>query len=178
MGNKRYGLKEVANVVFFDISTGDVALMLDTLKVAGIENESESAEARGGQGNGRLISWDYGRTATLTLQDALLSDATLAVLSGNAKKDGPATVHARETHTVNAGKVTVDNTPKGDVKVYANANGALGEKLSASATASAVTITGAEDGDQVTVLYTYESDAETALVSFTSNALPATYKVV
>lgn len=87
MANKRFGLKEVANVIFFNIETGKPEIFFDTLKVSTIENESESAEARGGQGNGRLITWDYGRTATLTIQDALLSDVSLAMLSGNAVED-------------------------------------------------------------------------------------------
>src|SRR5690606_27849230 len=66
----RYGLKEVADVVFFDIKTGRPVLIFDTLKVSNIENAAESTEASGGKGNAPLVSWDYGRTATLTMQDA------------------------------------------------------------------------------------------------------------
>ena len=81
---KRFGIKEVADVTFYKINTdgtlGDPVLYLDTLKVSNIEFTSEESEARGGKGNAALISWDYGREATVTLQDALLSVETLSML--------------------------------------------------------------------------------------------------
>jgi len=88
----QYGLKEVANVIFFNIETNKPEIFFDTLKVSTIENESESAEARGGQGNNKLMTWDYGRTANLTLQDALLSDNSLAMLAGTAVEEAGAKI--------------------------------------------------------------------------------------
>lgn len=81
---KRFGIKEVADVTFYQInddgSKGEAKLYLDTLKVSNIEFTAEQAEARGGKGNAPLIIWDYGREATVTLQDALLSMETLALM--------------------------------------------------------------------------------------------------
>ena len=81
---KRFGIKEVADVTFFQINDdgtkGEAKLYLDTLKVSNIEFTAEQAEARGGKGNAPLIIWDYGREATVTLQDALLSMETLALM--------------------------------------------------------------------------------------------------
>lgn len=59
----RYGIKEVADVMFYEIneSTGDPAapvLYLDSLKVSTIEQTAENTSARGGKGNAELIIWD------------------------------------------------------------------------------------------------------------------------
>lgn len=82
--SKRLGIKEVADVTFYQINEdgtrGDAKLYLDTLKVSNIEFTAEQAEARGGKGNAPLIIWDYGREATVTLQDALLSMETLSIM--------------------------------------------------------------------------------------------------
>ena len=84
MANNRFGIKEVADVSFYPLTEDGHAdapvLVLDTLKVSNIEFTSEQTEARGGKGNAPLIIWDYGREATVTLQDALLSMDTLSLL--------------------------------------------------------------------------------------------------
>ena len=86
----RYGIKEVADVVFYDINkeTGkpqNPVLYLDTLKVSTIEQTAEEAEARGGKGNAALIAWDYGKEITVTLEDALFSAKSMAIMFGNGK---------------------------------------------------------------------------------------------
>ena len=69
----KFGIKEVADVIFFDIATGKPVLFFDTLKTSSIENAAETTDATGGRGNAKLITWNYSRTATLQMQDALLS---------------------------------------------------------------------------------------------------------
>ena len=58
----RYGIKEVADVMFYDIkedgTIGIPVLYLDTLKVSTIEQTAETVDARGGKGNPKLITWD------------------------------------------------------------------------------------------------------------------------
>jgi hypothetical protein len=182
MANKRYGLKEVANVIFFDVSTNKPAIFFDTLKVSTIENESESAEARGGQGNGRLMSWDYGRTASLTLSDALLSDTSLALLSGNAVKTDGIVATGREVLTVNAGAVTLAEEVKGNsLTLYKVEGGIMTEEISTfTVTGAEVAITsGATDGEQVMAFYQYDvTNADASQVTFSANSFPATYRVV
>jgi hypothetical protein len=93
---KRFGIKEVADVHFYEIdSTVDSidsalstygerpVISFNTLKVSNIESTAENSEARGGKGNAALISWDYGREITVTLEDALLSMETLSLLFEN-----------------------------------------------------------------------------------------------
>ena len=82
----RYGIKEVADVVFYTINSdgtpGTPVLILDTLKVSTIEQTAESTSARGGKGNPELISWDYGKEITVTLEDALFSAKSMALMYG------------------------------------------------------------------------------------------------
>lgn len=83
----RYGIKEVADVTFYTINSdgtrGAPALYLDTLKVSTIEQTAETADARGGKGNPKLISWDYGKEITVTIEDALFSSKSMAIMFGN-----------------------------------------------------------------------------------------------
>ena len=79
-----FGIKEVADVEFIPLDTvNGKYLKFDTLKVSNLEFTSEEAFARGGKGNPKLITWDYNREATLTLQDAILSMDTLAMIFGD-----------------------------------------------------------------------------------------------
>ena len=87
----RYGIKEVADVTFYELdATGAPqypVLYLDTLKVSTIEQTAEEAEARGGKGNAALIAWDYGKEITVTLEDALFSAKSMAIMFGNGSVD-------------------------------------------------------------------------------------------
>ena len=91
---KQYGIKEVADVVFYSITkVGDEefytpVLVLDTLKVSTIEKSAEKVEAKGGKGNKKLITWNFGKELTLNLTDALFSPASMSLIWGgklNAK---------------------------------------------------------------------------------------------
>jgi hypothetical protein len=116
MALKEFGIKEVADVRFYPAnalkydsesgtlkwtvktaaegstpavyySSADKKLEFTTLKVSNLEITAEQADARGGKGNAKLITWDHSREATLTLEDALLSlDCIQALMgSGDAK---------------------------------------------------------------------------------------------
>lgn len=85
---QKYGIKEVADVVFYTITTvGDEdfytpVLFLDTLKVSTLEKTAEKVEARGGKGNKKLITWNFGKEITLNLEDALFSPASMSMIWG------------------------------------------------------------------------------------------------
>ena len=91
----RYGIKEVADVTFYDIdgdgNRGAPVLFLDTLKVSTIEQTAEQAEARGGKGNSPLIIWDYGKEINVTLEDALFSAKSMAIMFGDGTVDNSGT---------------------------------------------------------------------------------------
>jgi len=190
MANKRYGMKEVANVIFFDVATNKPVLFFDTLKVSTIENESDSAEATGGQGNGRLLSWDFGRKATLTMQDALLSDISLSLLAGTTVKTTGIKAVGREVvvavdNASSGVKVTLKDEPinLATVAVYKVDKGVMGlEVTGVTQDTDKKTLkiaTGVTAGDSVMVFYEYTVTAQDASqVTFKGSAFPATYKVV
>lgn len=90
---QRYGIKEVADVTFYDITEtgepGAPVLVLDSLKVTSIEQTAETAEARGGKGNAKLIVWDFGKEITVNIEDALFSPKSLSIMmaDGRVKDD-------------------------------------------------------------------------------------------
>ena len=87
----KYGIKEVADVMFYEIddngNAGKPVLYLDTLKVSTIEQTAEEAIAKGGKGNAPLITWDYGKDINVTLEDALFSAKSMAIMFGNSTVD-------------------------------------------------------------------------------------------
>lgn len=83
----KYGIKEVADVTFYKLENGQPTvpvLYLDTLKVSTIEQTAENVEAKGGKGNVALVSWDYGKEINVTLEDALFSAKSMALMFGGA----------------------------------------------------------------------------------------------
>lgn len=180
----KFAIKEVADVTFFDIETGKPVIFFDTLKVSTIENESETAEARGGRGNGVLTTWNYGRTATLTMQDALLSMDSLSLLAGNEVVTTGFTLSGREKVTVPVGgKITLPHIPKtGEViSIYKTVGGVLTEEVvinGTTVTRVGAEITGLTAGNIVSVFYEYDAPVGAQMVKFTSDAFPGTYRVV
>lgn len=85
----RYGIKEVCDVTFYELDNSGVptnpVLYLDTLKVSTVEQTAENTEARGGKGNTALISWDYNKEINVTLEDALFSAKSMAIMFGNGQ---------------------------------------------------------------------------------------------
>ena len=85
---QKYGIKEVADVVFYSITTvGDEefytpVLFLDTLKVSTLEKSAEKVSAEGGKGNKKLITWNFGKEITLNLEDALFTPASMSMIWG------------------------------------------------------------------------------------------------
>jgi hypothetical protein len=128
----RYGIKEVADVTFYKIDDNGQpdypVLYLDTLKVSTIEQTAESADARGGKGNPKLISWDYGKEINVSIEDALFSSKSMAIMFGNgtvafnSSEDVKRTVMVRLT---DAGKLPDYFT----ADIYDSAEGAVRKKV-------------------------------------------------
>ena len=113
----RYGIKEVADVTFYKIDKDGKpttpVLYLDTLKVSTIEQTAENTSARGGKGNPELIMWDYGKEITVTLEDALFSAKSMAIMYGAVDADGDAAINTSDAlkilKTVPKAQVTADS---------------------------------------------------------------------
>lgn len=91
---EQYGIKEVADVTFYERDTEGhekPVLYIDTAKVSTIEKTASTAEARGGKGNPALISWDFGLEINVTLEDALFSPKSMAIMQGSGAIETPST---------------------------------------------------------------------------------------
>ena len=80
---EQYGIKEVADVTLYAIELDEnddeiyiPVLYMDTLKVSTVEESTQQTSAQGGIGNPKLITWDYGKDITVTLNDALFTPAS------------------------------------------------------------------------------------------------------
>lgn len=181
----RFGIKEVADVIFYNIQTGKPELFFDTLKLSNLENAAQTVYAEGGRGNGRLIGWDFGRTATFNMQDALLSEQSLGMLAANAPVIGVTKIRKREVLSVLTGSVTLAETPVANsiVAYAATENGKFhGAELTVGTiTAKQVAVSGGTpvvaDGDLVVVYYQYDSQATAQTITIASDKFPAYYTV-
>lgn len=181
----RYGIKEVADVVFYELSETGMpeypVLYLDTLKVSTIEQTAEEAEARGGKGNAALIAWDYGKEINVTLEDALFSAKSLAIMFGNGKvteidstgkgkDDADADFIMKTLEYVSNGKAfqTEWEGPDGKVRTminpkYYDAHGTVLEKVPV---------------EGVRYFCTFDIAAKGAVIEVSANSFPGTYYVV
>lgn len=88
----KFGVRECADIVFKAKSAvkigshvfkaGEPVLYLDTAKTSTIETSATTVYATGGRGNARLLAWEGEKVLTFTVEDALISDVGLAVLTG------------------------------------------------------------------------------------------------
>ena len=120
----RYGIKEVANLTFYsiDATTGrprTPVLYIDTAKVSTVESTAENSYATGGQGNGRLLAWDFGKEITMSVEDAVFSPKSLSIMFGDGSTPESLIGSTRPTATagmvyktlvLNADKVREDLT--------------------------------------------------------------------
>ena len=115
-----------------DGSRGMPVLYLDTLKVSTVEQTASSADARGGKGNPKLVSWDFGKEINVTLTDALFSPASMAIMfGGNGDVDTESTEKITKVAMTRILKTAADSTIEMDtakgretVKVLAGGDGA------------------------------------------------------
>lgn len=152
---ERYGIKEVADVVFYEIQSdgtpGAPVLYLDTLKVSTIEQTAENTSARGGKGNVELVAWDYNKEINVTLEDALFSAKSLALMYGVDPSNGKEFATASKVRktvpfaqvvesniiSTNAGAIDLTDAQVTDIAFY-------------DATGKALEVTGDNNGAKIT----------------------------
>ena len=130
----KFGVRECANIVFraktatnigkYKFKPGQPVLYIDTATTSSVEQATTTVYAQGGRGNVRLISWEGEKTLTFTVEDALLSPISLAMLSGADLFQGSENVDKVHFHTTTAGAtITVANN-KGtiDLSAFLGAN--------------------------------------------------------
>lgn len=168
----RYGIKEVADVTFYKIdANGDIGapvLYLDTLKVSTAEQTAENTSARGGKGNPELITWDYGKEITVTLEDALFSAKSMAIMFGSVDADGDAVIGTEASILKTVRKADVTN---GKVDIH-------GETITIPTDASYYT---ADGSSGTSTSYDYVTFALTvkdiSVINISAETFPGTYYV-
>jgi hypothetical protein len=89
----KFGVREITDVTFKATSDGqklgsvtygqyDPILFFDSAKTSTLESTVATVYAQGGRGNPRLLAWDGDKTVTFMFEDALMSRAQFAALSG------------------------------------------------------------------------------------------------
>lgn len=105
---KAKAAQKIGNKIFYK---NEPVIYFDTLKTSSLEGAATTVYAQGGRGNARLIAWEGERTVTFTMEDALISPAGFAILSGAGlieAEEKPLQVHVTEqTSDVH---VTTDTT--------------------------------------------------------------------
>ena len=116
----KFGIREIANVVFkaknlqkigpYTFQKGQPVFYMDTAKTSTLEGAATTVYATGGRGNTRLIAWEGEKTLTFTVEDALLSPVSFAMLSGagllKAASDSTDQIHFHQTSTAIAAATT------------------------------------------------------------------------
>ena len=115
----KYGIREICDVVLKakapvkvggkSFAKGAPVIYFDSLKTSTMEGAATTVYAQGGRGNSRLVAWEGERTVTFTMEDALISELGLSVLTGagliEAGTNSTITVHT-------TGRAPVDSTKK------------------------------------------------------------------
>lgn len=183
----RFGVKEVADVTFYELLTGKPVLFLDSLKMSNLNTEVQEAVQTGGKGVAELVSWDFNRTATMEMQDALLNPKAISLKTGNDLSVGVTQVYARQYLVSVAdstdSKVTLANTPiDGTVYVYISEDGYTQESEVTTFTISGDDIEFAvldvAIGESVIVYYQYETEATAETITISSDKFGGYYKIV
>ena len=126
---EQYGIKEVADVTIYKLTKGTNGetvetpfLFLDTLKVSTIEQTAEQSDARGGKGNAKLITWDYGKEINVTLEDALYSPRSMALMWGGDKSSFEGATNGKITkmlkYTADAATTNLTSITDGNGKTW------------------------------------------------------------
>jgi hypothetical protein len=79
---EKFGIVTVVNATFYDVDGTKPLISFDTLKMSNITSEGQQKEIRGGQGAELLLQYDFGRTASVEITDALVSIGSLEYLFG------------------------------------------------------------------------------------------------
>lgn len=172
----KFGVREICNVVFrakdamkigsATFAKGQPVLFMDSAKTSTLESAATSVYAQGGRGNTRLVTWEGEKTLTFTVEDALLSPVSFAMLSGAGVVKGTtggAKVHVHMTTTT-----TVGASGKVDL------TSALGAADTICKTAPIFVMeVEKDDGSLTGTIYTATIDSQAKSLTITGETIPA-----
>lgn len=175
----KFGAVTVLDVLLRDPETGDNLLFLDTLKVSSIAMEGSTKEIRGGIGAPTLLEYDYGRTVTFEMQDALASVASLATMWGGKYgiASGAKTTAVYTGVTGTEGALNIP-TEMGATSTNAKAYGIVaGDEITITGDEGALKA-GTESGVAVMVFIEGTVDSAATRLTIDSISLPPTVELI
>lgn len=192
----KFGVRECADVCFkakaattigsHTFAKGEPVLYLDTAKTSTLESAATTVYAQGGRGNARLLAWEGEKTLTFTVEDALISDMGLAILSGAdllyAGENQKVNAHTTQTKVATeAGKVTLTGKAPSDADIYVmilDGNGEMkGKPVKATAEGNVVSATDIKKDDLVLVDYYVEHTTDAIQIDITPDKFAGYYYV-
>ena len=179
-----YGLREVADLTFFDLTTNKPFLYMDYALTSTNEHSADTTYATGGKGNPRRLAFDGNRQSTLTISTQIIDFRIIALLAGADVEKGVTNVFKREVLTAvdDEGdvKITLSETPvTGTVTVFPLSSDAVaGEEEDITVTDSDVTITDGIAGTQYVAYYQFQSDINAEKISFKAKNFPKYCRIV
>ena len=184
MAVNTYGLREVADLTFFDLTTNKPFLYMDYALTSTNEHSADTTYATGGKGNPRRLAFDGNRQSTLTISTQIIDFRIIALLAGAEVEKGVTNVFKREVLTAvdDEGdvKITLSETPvTGTVTVFPLSSDAVaGEEEDITVTDSDVTITAGTAGAQYVAYYQFKSDSNAEKISFKAKNFPKYCRIV
>lgn len=113
----------------------ETVLFIESAKTSSLEGDATTVYATGGKGNNKLLAWEGEKSITYTVEDALLSPASFALLSGAGLSEAseenivhyPMTIE--EEARYQDGKLTIDLTSHLNGEVLCKTQKAFGYTL-------------------------------------------------
>jgi len=180
-----YGLREVADLTFYDLTTNRPFLYLPYALTSSNEHTSQVTYARGGKGNPKRMIFDGNRESTLKISTQLFDFRIISLLAGAEVTSGSTNIFKREELVVteNAGnmEVVLSMPPaNGSIAIYLIDEDAFqGEECAISVNGSAVTITSPiTAGEKVIAYYQHLSGSAAEKISFKTDKFPKACKVI
>mgnify|MGYP000876641903 FL=1 len=184
MAVNTYGLREVADLTFFDLTTNKPFLYMDYALTSTNEHSADTTYATGGKGNPRRLAFDGNRQSTLTISTQIIDFRIIALLAGADVEKGVTNVFKREVLTAvddeGSVKITLSETPiTGTVTVFPLFSDAVaGEEEDITVTDSDVTIADGIAGTQYVAYYQFKSESNAEKISFKAKNFPKYCRIV
>ena len=187
MAVNTYGLREVADLLFIDLTTNKPFLYMDYALTSTNEHSADTTYATGGKGNPRRLAFDGNRQSTLTISTQIIDFRLISLLAGAEVETSATNVFKREVLTAVVDddgnvKITLSKTPvTGTVTVFPLSFDAVaGKEIETSnitITDTTVTITGGGAGTQYVAYYQFESN-NAEKISFKAKNFPKYCRIV
>ena len=184
MAVNTYGLREVADLTFFDLTTNKPFLYMFYALTSTNEHSADTTYATGGKGNPRRLAFDGNRQSTLTISTQIIDFRVIALLAGAEVEKGVTNVFKREVLTAvdDEGdvKITLSKIPvNGTVTVFPlSSDAVVGEEEHITVEDSDVTITDGTVGTQYVAYYQFQSDIDAEKISFKAKNFPKYCRII